>query len=139
MENFGEFVVNHWILWALFFGLAGFLVSTMISGNFSGAVALNTAQAIQLVNQKKGIFVDTREKTAFAKEHIADSVNMPLSTFTDGTATMGERLKPVIIVPAMGQNTGIVVKQLLKDGVTDIYILKGGLNTWKDSKLPLFS
>ena len=52
---------------------------------------------------------------------------------------MKETAKPVIIVPAIGQNTSVVVKQLQTDGVADIYVLKGGLNTWKDAKLPLFS
>ncbi len=139
MENFGEFVVNHWILWALFFGLSAFLIGSVISSNMGGAIAVNTAQAIQVVNQKKGVFIDTRAKVEFEKEHIADSINMPLSEFTAGTASMKETAKPVIIVPAIGQNTSVVVKQLQTQGVADIYVLKGGLNTWKDAKLPLFS
>ena len=65
MENFGEFVVNHWILWALFFGLSAFLIGSVISSNMGGAIAVNTAQAIQVVNQKKGVFIDTRAKVEF--------------------------------------------------------------------------
>ena len=139
MENFGEFVVNHWILWILFFGLAALLIGSIISSNIGGGIKVNTAQAVQVVNQKKGVFLDTRAKADFDKEHIADSINMPLSGFTAGTASMKDKTKPVIIVPAMGQNTSIVVKQLQTDGVPAIYILKGGLNTWKEAKLPLFS
>lgn len=139
MENFGEFVVNHWILWTLFFGLLAFLIGSTISSNMGGAIGVNTAQAVQIVNQKKGVFLDTRDKAAFDKEHIADSINMPLSGFTAGTASMKETSKPVIVVPAMGQSTSVVVKQLQTDGVSDIYILKGGLNSWKESKLPLFN
>jgi len=139
MENFGEFVVNHWILWTLFFGLLAFLIGSTISSNMGGAITVNTAQAVQIVNQKKGVFIDTRDKTAFEKEHIADSINMPLSGFTAGTASMKETSKPVIIVPAIGQSTAAVVKQLQTDGVSEVYVLKGGLNTWKDAKLPLFS
>ena len=139
MENFGEFVVNHWILWILFFGLLAVLVASTISSNIGGGTSINTAQAIQIVNQHKGVFVDTRDKAAFEKEHIADSINMPLSTFTAGTASMKKTANPVILVPAMGQNTNVAIKQLQADGVSEIYILKGGLNTWKESKLPLFS
>jgi rhodanese-related sulfurtransferase len=139
MENFGEFVVSHWILWTLFFGLLAFLIGSTVSSNIGGAVAVNTAQAVQIVNQKKGVFIDTRDKVAFDKEHIGDSVNMPLSGFTAGTASMKGTSKPVIVVSGVGQNTSVVVKQLQTDGVTDIYVLKGGLNTWKESKLPLFN
>ncbi|MFT7235405.1 MAG: hypothetical protein ACI9QV_000982, partial [Methylophagaceae bacterium] len=31
MENFGEFVVSHWILWTLFFGLLAFLIGSTVS------------------------------------------------------------------------------------------------------------
>lgn len=138
MENFGEFVVNHWILWTLFFGLLAFLIGSFISSGLGGA-AVTTAQAIQIVNQKQGVFIDIRDKAAFEKEHIADSVNMPVSTFTDGSAKVTDKSKPVIIVPAMGQTTTAVVKQLQAQQVAEIYVLKGGLNAWKEARLPLFS
>jgi len=139
MENFGEFVVNHWVLWTLFFGLLALLIGSTVSAGLGGGVVVNTTKAIQLVNQQKGVFIDIRDKAAFEKEHIADSLNMPLSTFTDGSATLKDTSKPVIIVPTVGQATTTVVKHLQESGVSDVYILKGGLNTWKEAKLPLFS
>ncbi len=139
MENFGEFVVNHWVLWILFFGLLAFLIGSILSAGLGGATMVNTTQAIQLVNQKKGVFVDTRDKAAFAKEHIADSLNMPLSTFTEASTSLKDTSKPVIIVPTIGQTTTTAVKQLQTLGVSEIYVLKGGINTWKDAKLPLFN
>ena len=139
MENFGELVVNHWVLWTLFFGLLALIVGSTISAGLGGGITVNTTEAIQIVNHKKGFFIDTRTKVAFEKEHIADSINMPLSTFPDGSATLKDKSKPAIIVPRMGQGSTAVVKHLQALGVSDIYILKGGLNTWKEAKLPLFS
>ena len=139
MENFGEFVVNHWVLWTLFFGLFALIIGSTISAGLSGGIRVNTTEAIQIVNHQKGFFIDIRTKVAFDKEHIADSLNMPLSTFTDGSATLRDKSKPAIIVPIMGQGTTAVVKQLQALGVAEIYILKGGLNTWKEARLPLFS
>ena len=139
MENFGEFVVNHWVLWILFFGLLALIIGNTISAGMGGGVVVNTTQAVQVVNQHKGVFIDIRVKAAFEKEHIADSLNMPLSTFTDGSATLKDTSKPVIIIPIMGQPTTAVVKRLHEIGVSEVYILKGGLNTWKESRLPLFS
>ena len=139
MENFGEFVVNHWVLWTLFFGLLALIVGSTISAGLGGGTTVNTTEAIQIVNHKKGFFIDIRTKVAFEKEHIADSINIPLSTFTDGSSTLKDKSKPAIIVPVMGQGSAAVVKHLQALGVSDIYILKGGLNTWKEAKLPLFS
>ena len=136
MENLGDFVVNHWVLWLLFFGLLAFLVGSTLSSGLSGATLVNTTEAIQLINQKKGVFIDTRDKVAFDKEHIADSLNMPLATFAEASTSLKDTSKPVIIVPTIGQATTTVVKQLQTRGVSEIYILKGGINTWRDAKLP---
>jgi len=139
MENFGEFVVNHWILWTLFFGILGFLLGSIISTGMNAAVQVTTSQAVTLANQKKGVFIDTRDVAAFEKEHIADSLNMPIATLNDGSATIKDKAKPVILIPGLGQNTQAAVKQLQQQGVNEIYMLKGGLNAWKDAKLPVFS
>ena len=58
MENFGEFVVNHWVLWTLFFGLLALIVGSTISAGLSGGITVNTTEAIQIVNHKKGFFID---------------------------------------------------------------------------------
>lgn len=139
MENFGEFVVNHWILWTLFFGLSALLIGSIISSGMNGAKIVNTSQAVQIVNQHKGQFIDTRDQAAFEKEHIADSINMPIATLDDGSAKIQNKANPVILLPAIGQNTNNAVKQLQQQGVQEVYMLKGGIQAWKDAKLPVFS
>ncbi len=139
MENLGEFVVNHWILWVLFIGILAFLIASVVSGGMNSATPLTTAQAVQIVNQQKGIFIDVRDKKAFEKEHIADAINIPIATLSTDTSAIKDKKKPVILVPALGQNIHTAVKQLQQDGVTDVYLLKGGINAWKDAKLPVFN
>jgi len=77
MENVGEFIVNHWILVTAFVVLASLVMSEQLNRRISGITPIGTAQAIQVVNQQKGIFLDIRETSEFAKEHIADSINLP--------------------------------------------------------------
>ncbi len=105
----------------------------------SGILPVGTVQAIQLVNQQKGLFVDIRDAEEFKKEHIADSTNIPLSTLTDGVAKLKNPAQPIILVCASGQRSRTAAKQMRNSGFTEVYVLKGGLNTWKDAKLPLFS
>ena len=139
MENLGEFIVNHWILWTLFLGLLAFLIGSVISSGMNGATVVTAAQAVQIVNQQKGRFIDTRDKAAFEKEHIADAINIPLATLNTDASAIKEKNKPVILVPALGQNIHSAVKQLQQHGISDIYMLKGGVNAWKDAKLPVFN
>ncbi len=139
MENLGEFIVNHWLLWTIFFVLLGMIVATTISNQLSGAATLSTAQAITLVNQKKGVFVDVRAASEFEKAHIADSVNLPASSLQEGMSAIKDKQKPVIIISANGQGTLPIAKKLQENGFSEVYILKGGIHTWKEAKLPLFS
>jgi rhodanese-related sulfurtransferase len=139
MENLGEFIVNHWILSTAFVVLAWIVFSDGLQQKLSGVTPLSTAQAIQLVNQQKASFIDIRDKDEFEKEHIADAVNVPLSTISDHKAKPKDKDKPVILVCASGQRARSAVKQFKAQGFSDLYILKGGLNEWRAAKLPLFS
>ncbi|OUR65659.1 sulfurtransferase [Methylophaga sp. 42_25_T18] len=139
MENLSEFIVNHWILVTLFVVLSWLVFSDAIHQKISGILPVGTVQAIQLVNQQKGLFVDIRDAEEFKKEHIADSTNIPLSTLTDGVAKLKNPAQPIILVCASGQRSRTAAKQMRNSGFTEVYVLKGGLNTWKDAKLPLFS
>lgn len=139
MENVSEFIVNHWLLVTVFVILSSMLMSDSLNKRISGMTSINTAQAIQLVNQQKGLFLDVREIDEFKKEHIADSTSMPLSTLADNLTSLKDKSQPIIIICASGQRSRNAAKQLHKSEFSDIYVLSGGLNTWKEAKLPLFS
>lgn len=139
MENLSEFIVNHWILVTSFVALSWFVFSNAVHQKISGISPVSTAQAVQLVNQRKGLFVDIRDTEAFDKGHIADSTNIPLSTLADKLSTLNDPAQPIILVCDSGQRARSAAKQLRSNGFTEVYVLSGGLNAWKDAKLPLFS
>ena len=139
MENLGEFIVNHWVLTTLFVVLASLVMSGSLNSKIAGMTSIGTAEAVRIVNQQKGLFLDIREVSEFTKEHIADSKNMPLSKLADESAVLKDQEQALILICASGQRTGSAAKQLRKQGFSNIYALKGGLNTWKEAKLPLFS
>ncbi len=139
MENVGSFIVNHWILVTLFIILAAMILSDSLNQKISGISPLSTAQAIQIVNQQNGLFLDIREVAEFKKEHIAESMSLPLSTLAANIAKLNDPTQPIILICVSGQRSRTAAKQLRSNGFSDIYVLSGGLNAWKDAKLPLFS
>lgn len=139
MENVGSFIVNHWLLVTLFVVLVALILSDALSRKISGINPLGTAEAIQIVNQRNGIFLDIREPAEFKKEHIAESMSLPLSTLEANVAKLKDPEQPIILVCASGQRARTAAKQLRGNGFSNIYVLTGGLNAWKDGKLPLFS
>lgn len=139
MENLGEFIVNHWILSTAFVVLAWLVFSDTINRRLSGLKQLGATQAVALVNQNKGKFVDVREVAEFEKEHIADSVNLPLSKLAEESSQLKNKSQPLVVVCASGQRARGAVKQLRGQGFEQVYVLTGGLHAWKEAKLPLFS
>jgi rhodanese-related sulfurtransferase len=139
MENLGEFIVNHWILVTAFVVLAWLVFSDSINRQLSGLQPLGATQAVTLVNQNKGKFVDVRSQEEFDKEHIADSLNLPLASLNDDAAKLKDKTQPLVIVCASGQRARSAAKQLRRQGFEQVYVLTGGLHAWKEAKLPLFS
>jgi len=138
MEHLGEFVINHWLLVSAFVVLAYLVLSEQLNSKLSGIKSIGTTQAIQIVNQQKGLFLDIREPAEFEKEHITGSISLPLSTLADDNSLKNTD-RPIILICASGQRSRAAAKALHKKGFSDVALLAGGLNTWKDAKLPLFS
>lgn len=139
MEQLSEFILNHWILSTLFVVLSWLVLSDTFNRKLSGIEGVSTAYAIQMANQQQGMFLDIREASEFNKEHIADSINMPLSQISEQIASFNTSGNPVILVCNSGQRARTAAKQLRAAGISKLYVLNGGLNSWKDAKLPLFS
>lgn len=139
MENLGEFIVNHWILVTAFVVLAWLVFSDSINRKLSGTQPLGATQAVRLVNQQKGQFVDVRDKAEFDKEHIADSISLPLANLAEEISQIKDKSQPLVIVCASGQRARSAAKQLRRQGFEQVFVLTGGLHAWKEAKLPLFS
>tara|TARA_R110002050_G_scaffold269917_2_gene412752 strand:- start:297653 stop:298072 length:420 start_codon:yes stop_codon:yes gene_type:complete len=139
MENVGSFIVNHWLLVTIFVVLLALILSDAVNRKISGVTPLGTAEAIQIVNQRDGVFLDIREASEFKKEHIADSTSIPLSKLEADISKLKDPAQAIILICVSGQRSRTAAKQLRSHGFSNIYVLNGGLNAWKDAKLPLFS
>jgi rhodanese-related sulfurtransferase len=139
MENIGEFILNHWILSSAFVVLAWLVLSESFNRKLTGVTSVGTAQAIMLVNKHKGVFLDIRDKSEFESGHIADSMNLPLADIAEANNKLKDTSQPLVLVCASGQRAKTAAKQLRKAGYSELYLLSGGINTWKEAKLPLFN
>lgn len=139
MENLGGFIVNHWILSTAWIVLAWLVFSDAINRKLTGLQPLDANQSVRLVNQYKGKFVDVREADEFEKEHIADSVNLPLSKLDEELKKLKNKSQPLVIVCASGQRARNAAKKLKSNNFEEVYVMTGGINAWKEAKLPLFS
>lgn len=139
MENLGEFIINHWILSSLFVILLYLVFSDTLNRRLSGLQPINVNEAVNLVNQQKGCFIDVREEEAYAKAHIVDSVNLPHNKLDEDLSKKLKKMdQPLVVVCDSGQKSRAAAKKLKTKGYTNVFVMTGGLHAWRDAKLPLF-
>lgn len=139
MQQLIEFLGNHPILATIWVVLFVWLLFSFVNSTFSPVKDLNTHEATLLMNKEDAVVVDIRATAEFNKGHILgakhlkpEQVNKP-----DFSSLEKFKSKPMIVVCAMGMTARKTATQLLKDGFSQAYVLKGGMNAWQSQGLPV--
>ncbi|AIZ35174.1 rhodanese-like domain-containing protein [Pseudomonas parafulva] len=129
-----QFATDHFILVAIFFIL---LILLLLNEIRRGGQSLSNGQLTALVNADKGVVIDIRPGKEYAAGHIVGALNIPQDKIASRMAELEKHKdKTLIIVDAMGQQSGTVCRDLLKAGYTAAK-LSGGVSSWKADNLPL--
>ncbi|MEM1263474.1 MAG: rhodanese-like domain-containing protein [Pseudomonadota bacterium] len=136
-SQFAEFATNHPILASGLFGSLLILVFSEITRKARALVDLSSADVVRLMNGD-GLVVDARSEEAYAKGHLAGARHIPAADIAPDNKKF-KRLtdKPVIIVCDSGMASGKLANTLRKQGLTDVFSLRGGLEAWQRDSLPL--
>jgi len=138
MNEFIQFLINHWALWVAFVLLLGMLAMLEGQGKVRGVQKVSPQDAIDLINRQHAVVVDVRTEEEFAKQHINNAKNIPLSELENQiNQLMKYKQKPIILTCNTGQRTIIAGVKLKKHGFESVYSLHGGLKAWLALNLPL--
>lgn len=137
MNEVMEFIARHQLL-----SIGWLFVLVMLVTSFlkrSHGKLISAQEATLLVNREDGAWVDVRDQATFRKGHIAGAHHIPLSQIEGSADATLEKHKstPIILVCATGQTAQTAASQLHKQGFASLYVLRGGMNEWQNSKLPL--
>ena len=98
---------------------------------------IDAMQAKRLIEQKGAVLVDIREPPEHARERIAGARLVPLSLFGRGDFAADLERCPAVIFHCQGGNrTNANAAKLKACGITESYVLKGGIAGWKQAGLP---
>ncbi|MEH6358647.1 MAG: rhodanese-like domain-containing protein [Pseudomonadales bacterium] len=135
MEQYIEFVVGHWVLFALLGGLAVTLIYTE-SRKRGASVSLH--EATRIMNQDDGVVVDLRTAKEFDDGHIANAINIPFSELSSRIKELNKHKEsPLILVCKMGQHSSAANKTLTEYEFTDVKRLDGGMAEWTGANMPV--
>jgi rhodanese-related sulfurtransferase len=138
MQQLIEFFGNHPGLFAALGGIMLLLIANEIHGNLTGGKRLSVPEAVRLINDRDPIILDVRTPADFKKGHLLRAANAPVAKLDEHLGVIGkDKSKPVLIYDALGGNAVTAAERLRKQGYTEVYPLRGGLNAWLGANLPV--
>ena len=127
------------MLSAAWLGLFVAILYTSIRSLLSPIKVISNREATLLINRENGVVLDVRTIDEFAKGHIVDAVNIPVSQITANNLSQIEKHKavPTIVVCESGMRAPAAASALSKAGFTRLFVLRGGLASWRGENLPV--
>jgi rhodanese-related sulfurtransferase len=99
-------------------------------------------EAAALVARRKQegalLILDVRGADEFTSPlgHIAGATNLPLNKLPERIADVVGQDLPVVVVCKTDRRSSIAADQLMKAGVADVSVLRGGMERWRELGLP---
>lgn len=138
MDQYLEFVSNHYLLALAFVVVTFLLIQDLIENAFKKFEPLSPLLAVTKMNSDDVMVVDVRDPHDFIKGHVEDALNVPLGKLEEQLTTLETyKNKDVLVVCQSGTRTSAACKILAKAGFEKLLSLKGGMQSWEDNKLPV--
>ena len=115
---------------ALFTALAISLIGCLHSDK---SEQIEAAALHKIISTKKVQLVDVRTAEEYATGHIGNAVNI---NFTQQAKEQLDKRKPVYLYCRSGRRSSTAAKMLVAEGFHTIN-LQGGIEAWKQAKLPI--
>lgn len=136
MSQLVEYTNNHPLLVATTVFAALALLFYELRQKGQSIAALGAADAVRLINGGAAV-LDLRDANAYAAGHIVDARHLPAAELTGESLGKLKTKKGVLLVCDTGAESGRRVLSLRKDGIDNVFSLRGGLNAWRQENLPL--
>jgi rhodanese-related sulfurtransferase len=135
----GEFISNNIALIALFFASGAMLVWPEISRLVGvGGAEIGTLEATRLMNQGPTLILDVRDEKDFAAGHLPKARHIPVKELGKRIEEIAKfKAKPVIVTDKGNARAAAACRFLKREGFTNVFQLKGGLNAWQQASLPI--
>lgn len=138
MEQFLDFAVRNWFLFAALFVILGLLIGSELIRKIRGVTAISPAQALQLMNHEEAVVLDVRDGAEYKSGHIPDARHIPHNEIKDRLKELTKvKSRPIIVYCQTGNRAATVGALLKKEEFNTVHTLQGGLPAWQSANLPI--
>jgi rhodanese-related sulfurtransferase len=107
------------------------------SAQASVMATYSPAQTLELIKQKKDLLIiDVRSPGELREGKIENSTLIPFMDIMRGKYTIPHG-RPLLLICAVGGRSYAAMQILAQSGYSEVYNLKGGIDAWKQARLPL--
>lgn len=140
MDQYIEFITNHYLLSFSLVCVIFLLIQDLISNSFNSYETISPLIAVTKMNGDKTVVFDIREPNEFNKSHIGDALNVPLGKLEEKLPSLDKyKTQTVIVTCQTGSRSVTACKTLTKAGFEQVFNLQGGMQSWEENKLPIKS
>ena len=134
MDQYIEFVVNHWWLVGIW---AAFLIALLWDNNRRNGQTVSTTEATTMINRQDALVLDIRDKADFKAGHLVNAINIPYASLAQRMNELEkERERPIVLVCKTGRTVSMAGKMLREKGFNAVR-MKGGMMEWNSQNLPV--
>lgn len=138
MQQYLEFFSQHPGLFAALGGVILLIIANEVHGNVTGGKRLSAPEAVRLINDREPVILDVRAAADYKRGHLQNAINVPLAKLQDRISEFGkDKSRPVLVYCALGGSSVEAATKLKKLGFAEAYPLRGGINGWQSSNLPV--
>jgi len=135
IEQIIDFSGNHMLLVTALVIATLLLIQNLLAGNKGNITAV---QATEMINHQDAVVVDVRPAADFAKGHIINALNIPVTSLSNQMNQLNKyKERPIIVNCRSGAQSSAACKQLIKEGFEKVHNLKGGILSWQSENLPV--
>jgi rhodanese-related sulfurtransferase len=137
MERLIEYAGHHSLLAAAAVLLAAIVIAYELRVRAQSVAAASPQDVIRLMNQN-ALVLDIRPQEAFAAGHVSGARHMPSDQILKAGETLkNKKDKPIVVYDESGPLAASAVRQLVAQGFTKVFSLRGGLAAWRTDNLPV--
>ncbi|QCI16893.1 rhodanese-like domain-containing protein [Buchnera aphidicola (Aphis helianthi)] len=141
MNNILFFISNNLALSAIWLFFLIIIVVLIYKQFYLKEKIINNLDAIKLINEKNATIIDTRSLELYNTGHILNAIHIPLNdiSFKKIKELNLSTVVPVILIIHSSNNNNKYIKKFIDNGISNIYILKNGMEAWNTENLPVIT
>ncbi len=116
--------------------LIALLIGNIVADKLKKYEDIDANAAISLMDEDNLIILDVREQKERKQGYIKGDLHIPLSDVKNQLSKL-DKNKSILVYCRSGSRSGHIAGLLTRNEYENVYNLKGGIQAWKRSKLPI--